>query len=151
MNRVNVQNREIMELKWEENSVLNKISKYTSPKEIFDAVYMELLRYYSDKAGFKPTKRKLKWTGTNVICEFAFWSSRSNMAGEYVAFEIVTSVYAKDKTDMEKKGLLYIHIRPKRYDVHDIDSDKFLEITDFIGQTVEYIKKRKHCRGLKNI
>ena len=43
--------------KWDENSILNHISKTDSPKDIFDAVCDEISRYYSDKDSFKNALR----------------------------------------------------------------------------------------------
>ena len=129
-----------MNWKWEENSVLYRISKYTNPKDIFEAVCREIGRYFQHSAACRVTKRKVRWIGTNVICQFAFWSSHSNISGKYVCFEIVTSVYAKDKSNMERNGLLRIGIKPKSFDVHAIDSSHFLEIITWMEQTIAYVK-----------
>ena len=91
---------------WDANSILYHISKYHSPKDVFDAVCLEINRYYSGQQDYKTYKKKVKWTGRFLNCEMAFWSSHSNMAGEYVNFEIVTSGYSNDISGMEKKGLL---------------------------------------------
>ena len=68
-------------------------------KETFEAVCKRIGDHYSDKENYKVFKKKVKWTGTYLNCEMCFWSSHSNMANEYVCLEIVTSVYANDKTD----------------------------------------------------
>ncbi len=138
-----------MEWKWEENSILNKISEYTPSKDIFDAVCREISRYYQSKKQFKPLKRKLKWIGDNVICEFGFWSSHYNRSNEYVCFEIIPTIYAKDKTNMEKNGLLYIGISPKSFDVHAIDSNQFFEIVNLIEQTIAYVSKIEIPKGFE--
>ena len=84
-----------------------------------------------------------------MICEFAFWSSHSNMSGEYVCFEIVSSVYSKDHENMEKKGLLYTYIRPVNYNVYGISRERFLEIIAFIDKTVEYVRTLETLEGFQ--
>lgn len=78
---------------WEEGSILYNNTPYVPPREIFQAVCGEIGRYYS-KRGMKYTRsnRKLKWQGEKLRCEFGFWSSHSNIAGEWVCLEIVTEI-----------------------------------------------------------
>ena len=126
--------------KWDENSILNHISPYHPPKAIFDAVCFEINRYYSGRESFIAYKRKVKWKGKYLYGEMAFWSSHSNMAGEWVCFEIISSVYSNDSKDMENKGLLYLSIHPVNYDVHAMDYDLFREIIGYIDACADFLK-----------
>ena len=134
---------------WEEGSILFNCTPNTSPQEIFQAVCNEIGRYYSER-GMKYTKsnRKLKWQGEKLRCEFVFWSSHSNIRGEWVNLEIVTNVYALDKSNMEKNGLLYFKIKPRNFNVYDIDSEQFCRITDFIDSMIEYVRPLESREGL---
>lgn len=51
--------------------------------------------------------------------------------------EIVTSVFALDISEMERKGILSFGIKLKNFDVYQIDYDKFNEIITFIENTLE--------------
>lgn len=137
--------------KWAEDSVLYNKSPYVPPREIFQAVCDELGRYYSQTMGAKYTRsnRKIKLKFERVLCELGLWSSNSNIRGEWVNLEIVTSVYALDKTDMEKKGLLYINIRPKNFNVYGIDSDLFFKIIDYIDGKLELVKSFDTADGIR--
>ncbi len=118
---------------WEENSILYNISPYTPPKDIFQAVCNEVGRYYSERGGkYTKSNRKLKWLGKNIRIELGFWSSHSNMAGEYVNFEIVTSLWALNTEGLERKGILNFGARPKNFNVYGIDYDRFFEIIKYI-------------------
>lgn len=134
---------------WEEGSILYNYTPYTAPKEIFQAVCREIGRYYSER-GMKYTRsnRKLKWQGEKLRCEFGFWSSHSNIAGECVILEVVTTVYALDKSNMEKNGLLYFMIRPRNFDVYGIDNEQFFKIIDFIDSMIEYVRPLESREGL---
>lgn len=135
---------------WEQNSVLNKVSPHVPPKEIFQAVCNELGRYYS-QCGAKYTKsnRKIKWKFERIRCEMGFWSSHSNIPGEWVNLEIVTTVYALDKADMEREGLLYFHIRPNNFNVYGIDGKRFFEIVGYINETLELVRSFESAEGIR--
>ena len=131
-----------MEWQWEEGSVLNKTSSYVATSDIFLAVCREVGRYFENSDGFKVSKRKVKWTGQMLRCEMAFWSSHYNMCGKYVCFDIVPSVYAKDKSGMVKNGLLPIlsdHCA-RTFDVCRIDTDLFFKIIEAIEKQLEYVR-----------
>lgn len=134
---------------WEENSVLNHISAYTAPKDIFHAVCNELGRYFTLK-GAKYTKSKpsLKWKGNKLRCEMGFWSSGSNTQGNWVNLEIVTSVYALDDKEMERKGILNYAPRPKSFNVCKIDQKLFAEIIQYIEDTLELVWSFETKEGL---
>ena len=52
---------------WEENSVLNHISAYTAPKDIFHAVCIELGRYFAlQGAKYTKSRPRLKWKGNKL-------------------------------------------------------------------------------------
>ena len=135
---------------WEENSALYNTSPYTPPRDIFQAACNELGRYFA-QSGAKYTKssRKIKWQLGTVRLETAFWSSHGNTAGEWVNLEIVSSVYAADKSEMEKNGLLYFDIRPKNFNVYGLDIERFAEITDYISGVVEAAKTFGTREGIR--
>lgn len=126
---------------WAENSVLYKNSPYTPPREIFQAVCDELGRFFAQN-GTKYTRsnRKIKWELGAVRLETAFWSSHGNIAGDWVNLEIVSTVYAADKSEMEKSGLLYFGIRPENFNVYGIDIKRFNEIVDYISSVAQKAK-----------
>lgn len=140
----------MIQWEWEENSVLYKTSPYTPPREIFQAVCNELGRYFA-QSGAKYTKssRKIKRTLGTVRLETAFWSSHGNTAGEWVNLEIVTTIYAVDKSEMEQNGLLYFKIKPKNFNVYDLDIKRFSEIIDYISGIAEAVKAFGTRRGIR--
>ncbi len=137
--------------KWDENSILNHISPYHRPADIFDAVCHEINRYYTSKDSFKAYKKKVKWKGKFINAEMTFWSSHSNMAGKYVCFEISPSGYANDSKGMENKGLLYLGIHPTNFEVHKIDYDLFREIIGYIDACVDFFKTIDSYEGFKKL
>lgn len=135
---------------WEKNSVLYNKSPYVPPREIFQAVCDELGRYFA-QSGAKYTKssRKIKWTLGAVRLETAFWSSHGNTAGEWVNLEIVSTVYAADKSGLERNGLLYFNIRPKNFNVYGIDEKLFSEIVEYISGIYETAQNFNTCGGIR--
>lgn len=120
--------------KWEDNSVLYDTSPYTPPREIFQAVCGELGRFFTQKgAKYTRSNRKIKFVLGAVRLEVVFWSSHSNTAGDWVNLEIVSTVYAADKSGLERNGLIYLNIRPNNFNVYGIDGELFSEITDYIS------------------
>lgn len=137
---------------WAENSVLYNKSPYVPPRDIFQAVCDELGRYYPEKgAKYTKSNRKIKLKYEKVLCELGLWSSHGNIQGEWVNLEIVTSVYALDKTDMEKKGLLYVNIRPENFNVYGIDSELFFKIVDYIDGKLELVKSLDSADGIREL
>lgn len=137
---------------WQEGSVLYNKSPYVPPRDIFQAVCDELGRYFSKKgAKYTRSNRKIKLKYDRVLCELGLWSSHGNIQGEWVNLEIVTSVYALDSSDMEKKGLLYLSIRPKNFNVYGIDDAKFFEIVDYMDKTMELVKSFDSADGISEL
>jgi len=83
-------------MSWTENAILAQMNPNPSCEEIFKAVCEELGKYYENK-GFKYSKSrpKISYQDKELKVEIAFWSSRSNIPGEYVKLEIVPSFYSK--------------------------------------------------------
>lgn len=136
--------------KWEENSVLYSNSPYILPRDIFQAVCNEVGRYYQEKElQYVKSKRELKWEGTNLWCKLGLWSSHSNIQGKWVAFEIVTSLFAIDNTEMERKGILSFGFRPKHFNIYGIDLKLFNEITSYIDSTLMRVKEFDTKNGLE--
>lgn len=136
--------------KWEDNSVLYSKSPYVPTKDIFQAVCHEIGRYYQGKElQYVKSRRELRWKGVNLWCKLAFWSSHSNRQGEWVAFEIVTSLFATDDTEMERKGILSFGFRPKHFNVYSIDLKLFDEIIFYIDSTMMRVKEFDTKAGLE--
>jgi|TARA_Y100000114_G_scaffold154224_1_gene175808 hypothetical protein len=96
-----------MDWKWKEESILNNYNEYTPCKDIFHAVCDEIAEYYIPK-GWKYAKSrpKLTYNDKSVKIEIAFWSSGSNMPGDYVNLEILPAIYSLDlKRDLKDKGI----------------------------------------------
>jgi hypothetical protein len=93
---------------WKEDSILNKYSKYTPCNDIFKAVCDEIGRYFIEK-GYKysSSRPKIALIDNDVKIEVSFYSSRSNIPGDWVAFEICISVisleYIKYKKEQGEK------------------------------------------------
>lgn len=140
-----------MNVPWDENSILAGDMSRAEPREIFQAVCDELGKYFSERgAKYTRSNRKIKFTYEKIRCECVFWSSHSNTRGEWVNLEIVTSVYALEKTDMERKGLLYIFIRPNNFNVYGIDGKLFGEIVGYIEKMSELVKTFETADGIRS-
>lgn len=81
---------------WTDNEILNQTNPNQSCEEIFKAVCNEIGNHYENK-GFKYSKSrpKISYQDKELKVEIAFWSSRSNIPGEYVNLEIVPGFYSK--------------------------------------------------------
>lgn len=141
---------DLSEWVWAENSVLYSESPYIPPREIFQAACDELGRYFTG-LGAKYTKsnRKIKWNLGAVRLEAAFWSSHSNTAGEWVNLEIVSSIYAADKTNLDKKGYIYAEIRPENFNVYRLDNAKFTEIVEYLNGILEAARLFNSKAGIR--
>lgn len=136
--------------KWENDSILYSKSPYVPTKDIFQAVCNEIGRYYHGKEiQYLKSKKELKWKGFNLWCKLGFRSSHSNIRGEWVNLEIVTSLFATDLSDMERKGVLNFGMRPKNFNVYQIDSNKFDEIIVFIDHTIKAVKELDTKEGME--
>lgn len=141
---------DLSEWKWAENSVLYSDSPYVPPREIFQAACDELGRYFTQLgAKYTRSNRKIKWTFGAVRLEAAFWSSHSNMAGEWVNFEIVSSIYAADKNGLERNGLIYADIRPNSFNVYKLDNAKFTEIIEYLDGILETARLFNSKAGIR--
>lgn len=94
-------------MSWTENTILTQTSQNQSCEEIFKAVCEEIGLHYKNK-GFRYSKSrpKILYQDKELKVEIAFWSSRSNITGEYVKLEIVPSFYSKS---VIKNGLSTIN------------------------------------------
>lgn len=136
---------------WEQGSVLYSDSPYIRPRDIFQAVCDELGRYYQGKElKYAKSKRELKWKGVHLWCTFGLWSSHSNIRGEWVCLEIVTSLFATDLSGMERKGVLSFDFRSQHFNVYGIDSKLFEEIISYIDETMRKVKELDTKTGIEN-
>lgn len=150
---------------WEEDSILNKITEYTSPYEIFQEVCNTLGRYYENN-GFKYSKSRPKISSKqrDIKIEVSFWSSRSNTPGSYVNLEILPHFYSiavkkmKEKQDIKNNGLLMGHVqlltekypdaapgRVKVKQIFEADIERFEEDRE------EAVIKKNHNCNIYNI
>lgn len=135
---------------WAENSVLYENSPYVPPREIFQAACDELGRFFTQSgAKYTRSNRKIKFDLGAVRLEAAFWSSHSNIAGEWVNLEIVSSIYAIDKSNLDKKGYIYADIRPESFNVYKIDNAKFTEIIDYLNGILETARLFNSKAGIR--
>lgn len=88
---------------WPSNSVLSNPTPNTPCQDIFQAVCDEIGEHYQ-KIGYKYAKGRPKLTYRDKFLkvEIAFWSSRSNIPGDYVNLTIIPSFYS---LEVVKKGL----------------------------------------------
>lgn len=127
-------------------------SPYTPPAEVFETVCAELGAYYTERgAKYTKSNKRIKFPFERVRCEIGLRSSHSNMAGEWVNLEIITSVYAADITGMERKGILYTDIRPKNVNIVKIDDKQFAEITALIDGLVERARSYETREGAASL
>ncbi len=98
-------------MSWTDNKILLEYSKHTPCQEIFQGVCDELGKHYETK-GFKYSRSRPKLTieKGNIKLVIAFWSSRSNIPGDWVNLEILPNFYSKQlaKTS-DSKGFLFGH------------------------------------------
>jgi len=83
-------------MSWTDNKILLEYSKYTACRDIFQSVCDELGKHYMTK-GFKYLRSKPNLTieTEDIKLVIGFSSSRSNIPGEWVAFEILPGFYSK--------------------------------------------------------
>ena len=98
-------------MSWTDNKTLLEYSKYTPCQEIFQAVCDELGKHYETR-GWKYSWSRPRLTIENeqIKLVIEFWSSRSNIPGDWVNLEILPNFYSKQlaKTS-EYKGFLFGH------------------------------------------
>lgn len=98
-------------MSWTDNNTLLAHSKDTPCQEIFQAVCDELGKHYQTK-GFKYSRSRPKLTieEGNIKLVIAFWSSGSNIPGNWVNLEIIPNFYSNQLAKTSKiKGLLFGH------------------------------------------
>lgn len=121
---------------------------YVPSAEVVKAVCAELGAHYAERGGkYTKSNRQLKFKLELVRCEIGFNSSHSNMAGEWVNLEIVTSVFAADTDGMERKGILNAGFRPENFNIAKIDGELFAEITAYIDGCLERVKTFETAEG----
>ncbi len=99
-------------MNWTDNKTLLNYSKYTPCNDIFQAVCDEIGKHYVAQYGFKYARSRPKITFKNadLKLEIAFWSSRSNIPGDYVNLEIIPAFYDLNAPkNHPSKGLLFTH------------------------------------------
>lgn len=103
-------------IKFSPDSILNRQTENTAPKDIFQAV-CDIIGEHYKTLGFKYARSRPKITLKDSDFEIviAFWSSGSNMAGSYVNLEIIGHAYSKKLAEQDKidgntfKGFVLSH------------------------------------------
>jgi hypothetical protein len=128
-------------MSWTSNKILLHPSPNHAPKDIFQAVCDELGDYFKNK-GFRYAKSrpKLSYKDKQIKLEINFWSSRSNMAGEYVNLEILPYFYAVELAKTKHKGLLFGHaaLFNEKYS----DDPHKIKIVQIYGENLERIEAK---------
>ena len=134
-------------MSWTDNKTLIEYSKYKPCQEIFQAVCDEIGKHY-EKQGFKYSRSRPKITIKDKIfkVEICFWSSRSNIPGEYVNLEILPNFYSNQLIKEKKsKGFLFGHTglfyhqytnNPKQIKVRQIFGDEMGRIDEYSTESV---------------
>jgi len=111
---------------WTDNKILLEYTRYTPCQEIFQAVCDEIGRHYQN-LGFKYSRStpKLVIENDKIKLEICFWSSRSNIPGEWVNLEILPNFYSLQlKKTSDKKGFLFGHTGIFYHKTLEIDAIK---------------------------
>ena len=66
-------------------------------------------------------------------------------------FEIVTDGCSNDTNGMEHKGSLYLGERPRNFDVHDIDTEKFGQIIGYIDAWIDFFRSIDSYEGFMKL
>jgi len=139
---------------WTDNKTLLEYSQHTPCKEIFQAVCDEIGKHY-EKRGFKYSRSSPKITIKDKIfkVEICFWSSRSNIPGEYVNLEILPNFYSNQPIKEKKsKGFLFGHTglfihkysdNPKKIKIRQIFGDEIERIDEYSDESV--VKDNNNC------
>ena len=124
-------------MNWTDNRTLLEYSKYTACQDIFQAVCDEIGKHYIEK-GFKYSRSRPKLTieENNIKLVIAFWSSRSNIPGNWINFEILPNFYSKELAKTSKiRGYLFGHtgLFYHRY----TDNPKQIKVKKIFGEELE--------------
>jgi hypothetical protein len=124
-----------------ENKTVFEKARNANCSVVFQAVCDELGKYYIEK-GFKysASRPKITFQDDWFKLEINFWSSKSNIPGEYVCLEILPYFYSKHliKT-LKTKGLLFGHTS-LFYKKTNNDPNK-VTIQQIFGGEIERIEK----------
>lgn len=134
-------------MNWTENKILLEYSKYTPCQEIFQAVCDEIGMYYEKKGGkYTRSRPKITFKDNKLKVEICFWSSKSNIPGEYVNLEILPNFYSTEIVKSNKsKGLLLGHtalfirkylVNPKQIKVRQIFGEEIERIDEHSTESV---------------
>lgn len=96
-------------MEWTKKNVLLQYSEYTPCKDIFQAVCDEIGEHYIRK-GYKYSRTRPKITiiQDKIKLDICFWSSRSNILGNWVHLEILPNFYSNQLEKESKiKGFLF--------------------------------------------
>jgi hypothetical protein len=99
-------------MNWTTNKILLNPNKHTPCKDIFQAVCDEIGAHYVREKGFKytPSRPKLVLKQGEYKLEIGFFSTRTNVQGQSVTFQIIPVFYAKSSKNAENpKGILMGH------------------------------------------
>ena len=135
---------------WTSNKTILENSQYTPCQEIFQAVCDEIGKHF-EKRGFKysPSSPKITINDKILKVEICFWSSRSNIPGEYVNLEILPNFYSNQLIKEKKsKGFLFGHtgLFIHKYS----DNPKLIKVRQIFGDEIERIDEYNHESVIKD-
>jgi hypothetical protein len=139
-------------MNWTDNKTLLNYLKYTPCSDIFQAVCDEIGKYYVAQYGFKYARSRPKITFKNkdFKLDIAFWSSRSNISGNYVNLEIIPMFYDLNAPkNHPSKGLLFTHgaILYHKY-TNDIQRIRHVHV---FGEVEEFILDYSYESVIKDV
>jgi hypothetical protein len=140
---------------WTTNEILLSYNQYTPCKEIFQAVCDELGDYYVQK-GFKYSKSRPKISiqkGENKL-EIAFFSSRSNIPGNFVNLEIIPTIKSKINPSREFSAQIWesFYIKTNEMPPKMIIKEMFGgEIINTESWLTESVIRNYHCCNVYGI
>lgn len=137
---------------WANNETLLNYSKHTPCNDIFQAVCDEIGQYYNEKHGYKYARARPKITIKNADfkLEIAFWSSRSNIPGDYVNLEIIPVFYDLNAPkNHESKGMLFCQ-GAILYHTYTTDIQKVRHVPIF-GDVEELVLEYSHESVIKDL
>jgi len=135
-------------MNWTNNNILLEYQRHTC-KDIFKAVCNEIGSYYTAR-GYKYLRSnppRIKADDKQIKLEISFYSSRSNILGDYVNLEILPYFYFKQKKG-EEDGFLFGH--PYLFEHKYTDDKTKIRLNKIFGEVVEQIDEYSHESKIKD-
>ncbi len=112
------------------------MSPHAAPKDIFQAVCDELGRYYArDGLRYVRSRPRLELRRGEFTLEMGLWSSRSNMPGQSVALEVVSTVHSTELKKWIKRTGVGRNDAVFTVDTKDPETSRYRKYFDVWGLT----------------